>query len=112
MPLVLTDLPAELLQHIAVRIQLAYHIARAAPTCRVISVAARNAIIARAFSPEVVTLAGHARSVACVAAAPDGRVVTGSDPHRGNLGSVDDSESAARFDSITAGCCTAATFAS
>ena len=41
--------------------------------------AARNAIIARAFSPEVVTLAGHARSVACVAAAPDGRVVTGSD---------------------------------
>ena len=41
MALVLTDLPAELLQHIAVRIQLAYHIARAAPTCRVISVAAR-----------------------------------------------------------------------
>ena len=64
----LTDLPAELLQHIAVRIQLAHHIARAAPTCTVVSVAARNAIRARQFSGEVVTLAGHTLGVLCVAA--------------------------------------------
>jgi len=78
MPRLLTDLPAELLQHIAVRIQLAHHIARAAPTCRVISVAVRNAINARAFSPEVVTLAGHADLVFGVATALDGRIITGS----------------------------------
>ena len=53
----LTELPAELLQHIAVRIQLAHHIARAAPTCRVISVAARTVLTKeRPFSGEVVTL--------------------------------------------------------
>ena len=43
-----------------------------------VSVAARNAIRARHFSAEVVTLAGHIRSVFSVAAAPDGRVITGS----------------------------------
>ena len=76
----LIDRPADALQHVAGRLTLAHHIARVAPTCKVVSVAARNAIIARAFSPEVVTLAGHAGSgVACVAAAPDGRVVIGSD---------------------------------
>ena len=59
-----------------VRIQLAHHVARAAPTCRVVSVAARNVIKVRKFSGEVVTLVGH--NVMSVAAAPDGRIVTGS----------------------------------
>ena len=54
----LADLPADVVQHILVRLTLAHHIARAAPTSHVISVAARNAIKARKFSAEVVTLAG------------------------------------------------------
>ena len=37
---VLIDLPADVVQHILVRIQLAHHIGRAAPTCKVVSVAA------------------------------------------------------------------------
>ena len=41
--LLLTDLPAELVQHIVVRLTLAHDIARAAPTCKVVSVAAHNA---------------------------------------------------------------------
>ena len=65
--LLLIDLPAELVQHIVVRIQLAHHIARAAPTCKVVSVAARNAIKVRGFSTEVVTLGGHRCPVMCVA---------------------------------------------
>ena len=58
-----------------VRVQPLHHIARAAPTCKVVSVAARNAIKVRQFSGEVVTLAGHtgAGDATCVAAAPDGR---------------------------------------
>ena len=54
-PKLLLDLPAELVEHILVRIQLAHHIARAAPTCKVVSVAARNAIKVRKSSVEVVT---------------------------------------------------------
>ena len=57
---------------------LAHHIARAAPTCKVVSVAARNAIKVRQFSGEVVTLEWARSRVMCVAAAPDGRVITGS----------------------------------
>ena len=72
----LTALPEELLQHIVDRIQLAHHIAPAAPTCRVISVAVCNALKARPFSSEVVTLDEH-DAVLGVAAAPDGRVITG-----------------------------------
>ena len=49
-PKLLIDLPADVVGHILVRIQLAHHIARAAPTCKVVSVAARNAIKARPFS--------------------------------------------------------------
>ena len=52
---VLTDLPADVVQHIVARIQLAHHIARAALTCKVVSVAARNVIVVRGFSSEVVT---------------------------------------------------------
>ena len=72
----LPELPADVWQHIVVRLTLAHHIARIAPTCKVVSVAARNAIRVRQFSSEVVTLAGHTDSVRCVAAAPDGRVIT------------------------------------
>ena len=75
MPKLLIDLPADMVQHILLRIQLAHHIARAAPTCKVVSVAVRNAIKARQFSSEVVTLAGHSVKLA---AAPDGRIITSS----------------------------------
>ena len=54
-----TDLPADVVEHIVVRLTLAHHIARIAPTCKVVSVAARNAIRVRQFSGEVMTLAGH-----------------------------------------------------
>ena len=76
---ILTDLPADVVQHIVVRLTLAHHIARAAPTCKVVSVAARNAMKVRPFSGEVVALAGHTDAVLCVAAAPDVGIVTGSD---------------------------------
>ena len=74
----LTDLPADVVGHIVARLALAFHVARAAPTCKVVSVAARNAIRARGFSSEVVTLGGHTTAVLGVAAAADDRVVTGS----------------------------------
>ena len=77
-PKLLTDLPADVVQHIVVRLTLAHHIARIAPTSHVISVAARNAIKVRKFSSEVVTLAGHTDLVLCVAAAGAGLVITGS----------------------------------
>ena len=64
----LTELPEELLQHIVDFIPLAHHIAHKAPTCKAISVAVRNAINARKFSAEVVTLAGHTHYVFGVAA--------------------------------------------
>ena len=65
MPKLLTDLPADVVQHILVRMTLAHHIARTAPTCKVVSVAVRNAIKVRKFSSEVV-IAGH--DVLCAAA--------------------------------------------
>ena len=71
----LTDLPTDVVEHIVVRLTLAHHIARIAPTCKVVSVAARNAIRVRQFSSEVVTLAGHADGVECVAAELDGRQI-------------------------------------
>ena len=70
-PKLLADLPADVVQHILGRIQLAHHIGRAAPTCKVVSVAAGNVIKVRKFSSEVVTLAGHADGVECVAAQRD-----------------------------------------
>ena len=45
--MLLSDLPADVVQHIVVRLTLAHHIGRAAPTCHVVSVAARNAIKVR-----------------------------------------------------------------
>ena len=58
-PKLLADLPADVVQHILGRLTLAHHIARIAPTCKVVSVAARNAMKVRKFSGEVVTLVGH-----------------------------------------------------
>ncbi len=80
-PKLLADLPADVVQHILGRLTLAHHIARIAPTCKVVSVAARNAIRVRQFSSEVVTLAGpHTHKVLYLALLPDGlRFVSGSD---------------------------------
>ena len=68
MPLI--DLPADALQHIIIRISLAHHIGRAAPTCKVVSIAVRNVMKLRPFSREAVKLAGHTDWVSCVVAAP------------------------------------------
>ena len=51
----LLELPDDVLKLIMYQLPLAHHIARAAPTCHVVSVAARNAIKVRQFSSEVVT---------------------------------------------------------
>ena len=76
--LLLTDLPADVVQHIVVRLTLAHDIARAAPTCRAISVAARNAFTVRPFFGGVVTLAGHRTGLRCVAScAPSSTTHTG-----------------------------------
>ena len=75
---VLPELPEEVWQHIVARFTLAHHIGRAAPTCKAVSVAARNAIRVRGFSGEVVTLDGHTGRVMSVAATPGGRIITGS----------------------------------
>ena len=56
MPQRITDLPADVVQHILARLTLAHHIGRAAPTCKVVSVAVRNVIKALHFSGEIVTL--------------------------------------------------------
>ena len=75
-------------QQIVVRFQLAHHIARAAPTCKVVSVAARNAIRVRHFSSEVVTLAGH---VNALVALPDNHhALSGSEDTTVKLFNVND----------------------
>ena len=79
-PLLLADLPADLVQHIVVRLTLAHDIARTAPTCKVASVAAREAFMVRPFSGEVVTLA----DAHCVATAPDGDAFCVADRDRPN----------------------------
>jgi WD40 repeat protein len=61
------------------RLTLAHDIARAAPSCSVVSVAARNAFKVRPFSGEVVTLAAHTHWVMGVAATQDGRIITCSE---------------------------------
>ena len=72
----LTALPEELLQHIVDFIDpLAHHVAPAAPTCRAISVAVRNALRARPFSSKGVTLEGHTDMMFCVAAEASSDVV-------------------------------------
>ena len=84
--ILLIDLPAELLQHIAGYMPLAYHVKLMAPTCKVVSVVARNAFKVRPFDGEVVTLAGaadHTHLVFSLALLPDGlRFVSGSNADR------------------------------
>jgi len=80
-------LPADALSLVLYQLTLAHDIAAVAPTCHVLCDAAKLAMKLRPFSGEVVTL-GHTKTatqytflqseVYCVAAAPDGRVITGS----------------------------------
>ena len=74
----LLDLSLDELAHILFRLPLAHDIAAVAPTCHALCAAAKLARKARPFSGYVVTLAGHDAFVTCVAAAPDGRIITGS----------------------------------
>ena len=69
-------LPADALGLVLYQLPLAHDIAAVAPTCHVLCDAAKLARKLRPFSGEVVTLAGHANWVWCVAVAPDGRIVT------------------------------------
>ena len=71
-------LPADALSLVLYQLTLAHDIAAVAPTCHQLCDAAKIAAKARPFSGEVVTLAGHIQPVVGVAAAPDGRVITGS----------------------------------
>ena len=63
----LTDLPTDALGLVLCKLTLAHEIAAVAPTCKVVSVAARNAFKVRPFSGEVVTIAGHTHAVIGVA---------------------------------------------
>ena len=75
----LLELPADLLGLILYQLPLAHDIARTGRTCRTLCDAAKLALKLRPFSGEVVTLAGHTNWVWCMAAAPDGRIITGAD---------------------------------
>ena len=77
----LIELPADVLGHILYYLPLAHNIALTGLTCHALCAAAKLAFKARPFSGEVVTLAGHAGAINGVAAAPDGRVITGSSDH-------------------------------
>ena len=68
----LIELPADVLGLILFHLPLAHDIAAVAPTSRVLCNAAKLALKLRPFSGEVVTLAGHAHHVNCVAVVPDG----------------------------------------
>ena len=74
-------LPADALGLVLYQLPLAHDIAAVAPTCHALDDAAKLALKLRPFSGEVVTLAGHTGRVWCVAAASDGRVITGSDDY-------------------------------
>jgi WD40 repeat protein len=68
------DVQASILYHLL----LAHDIAAVAPTCRSLCDAAKLAFKARPFSGEIVTLDGHTAVLHGAAAAPDGRIITGS----------------------------------
>ena len=74
----LCRLPTDALGLVLYQLTLAHDIAAVAPTCHALCDAAKLAQKARPFSSEVVTLAGHTGLVISVAAAPDGRIITGS----------------------------------
>jgi WD40 repeat protein len=75
----LIELPTDVLSLVLYHVPLAHDIALAGLTCRGLHNAVKLTFKARPFSGEVVTLAGHEDAVACVAVAPDGRIITGSD---------------------------------
>ena len=74
----LLELPADVLGLVLYQLPLAHDIALTGLTCRALCDAAKLALKLRSFSGEVVTLAGHNATVTCVAATPDGRIITGS----------------------------------
>ena len=71
-------LPADALGLVLYQLTLAHDIASVAPTCRALHDAVKIAMKLRPFSGKLVTLAGHTDALRCVAAAPDGRIITGS----------------------------------
>jgi WD40 repeat protein len=77
------ELPTDALGLVLYQLPLAHDIAAVAPTCHTLCDAAKLAQKARPFSAEVATLDGnmtiHRNAVWDVAAAPDGRVITGSE---------------------------------
>ena len=74
----LLELPADVLGLVLYQLTLAHDIAAVAPTCHALCDAAKLARKLRPFSAEVVTLP-HIDELNCVAAAPDGRIITGTD---------------------------------
>ena len=74
----LIQLPTDALGLVLYQLTLAHDIAAVAPTCHALCDAAKIAMKLRPFSSEVVMLAGHTQPVVGVAAAIDGRVVTGA----------------------------------
>ena len=74
----LLELPTDVLGLVLYQLPLAHDIAAVSPTCRLLRDAVKLALKLRPFSGEVVTLAGHADTVKCVAIAADGRIVTSS----------------------------------
>ena len=69
----INELPADVVQYIVARMTvdpmtLVHHIGRAAPTCKVVSVAARDALWEQRFSDEVVVvpIPGHPHPLNCV----------------------------------------------
>ena len=75
----LTGLPLDALSHVCYCLTLAHDIAVVGKSCRQMRAAALNALKARPFTGEVVTLDGHGADVNCVAVAPGPLVLTGSD---------------------------------
>ena len=73
------ELPADVLGLVLYQLPLAHDIALAGLTCRALCDAAKLALKARPYSGEVITLGGHINWVYGLAAAPDGRVLTGAD---------------------------------
>ena len=74
----LLGLPADVLGLVLYQLTLAHDIAEVAPTCRALCEAAKLALKLRPFSGKVETLGYHDRVLQAVAAAPDGRIITGS----------------------------------
>ena len=80
-PKLLIDLPADVVQHILVRMVIAHHIGRTALTCKVVSVADKTVKLFNVNDGAVLrTFKHHTRTVTSLALLPDGlRFVSGSD---------------------------------